>query len=44
MTTKLIWGILGGAVLGAAFGYVGGNTGIGIASLLVLSPPGLGII
>ena len=31
MTGKLIWGILGGVVLGAAFGAVGGNTGIGIA-------------
>ena len=31
MASKLIWGILGGAVLGAAFGYVGGNTAIGIA-------------
>lgn len=31
MTSKLIWGILGGTVLGAMFGYVGGNTPIGIA-------------
>ena len=31
MTTKLIWGILGGVVLGAAFGTLAGNTGIGIA-------------
>nr|CAD6614846.1 hypothetical protein RKHAN_02736 [Rhizobium sp. Khangiran2] len=31
MTGKLIWGILGGIILGAAFGYAGGNTPIGIA-------------
>ena len=31
MAGKLVWGILGGLVLGAAFGYVGGNTAIGIA-------------
>jgi hypothetical protein len=31
MARKLIWGILGGAALGAAFGYFGGNTAIGIA-------------
>jgi hypothetical protein len=30
MPTKLIGGLIGGAVLGAAFGYVGGNTIIGI--------------
>jgi F0F1-type ATP synthase assembly protein I len=31
MARKLIWGILGGVILGAAFGYAGGNTPIGIA-------------
>lgn len=31
MASKLIWGILGGVVLGASFGYAGGNTPIGIA-------------
>ncbi len=31
MSTKLVWGILGGVVLGAMFGQLGGNTGIGIA-------------
>ena len=31
MATKLIWGILGGVVLGAAFGYAADNTAIGIA-------------
>lgn len=31
MARKLVWGTLGGAVLGAAFGYLGGNTAIGIA-------------
>jgi hypothetical protein len=31
MAGKLIWGILGGVILGATFGYAGGNTPIGIA-------------
>lgn len=31
MATKLVWGILGGVVLGAAFGTIAGNTPIGIA-------------
>ncbi|WP_173425155.1 hypothetical protein [Pseudorhizobium marinum] len=31
MAGKLIWGILAGVILGAAFGYAGGNTAIGIA-------------
>ena len=31
MAGKLIWGTLGGVVLGAAFGYAGGNMPIGIA-------------
>jgi F0F1-type ATP synthase assembly protein I len=31
MSSKLIWGILGGVVIGAAFGAIAGNTPIGIA-------------
>ncbi len=31
MASKLVWAILGGVVLGAAFGNVGGNSGIWIA-------------
>ena len=31
MAYRLIWGILAGVILGAAFGYIGGNTAIGIA-------------
>ena len=31
MANKLIWAILGGLVVGSAFGYAGGNTAIGIA-------------
>ncbi len=31
MAGKLIWGILGGVILGAAFGHAGGNTSVGIA-------------
>ena len=31
MAYRLIWGILGGVVIGAAFGYAYGNTAIGIA-------------
>jgi len=31
MSTKLIWGVLGGVVIGAAFGAIAGNTPIGIA-------------
>jgi hypothetical protein len=31
MANKLIWAILGGVILGAGFGYAGGNTAIGIA-------------
>jgi hypothetical protein len=31
MTSKLTWGILFGVVIGATFGYVGGNPPIGIA-------------
>jgi hypothetical protein len=31
MSRKLIWGVLGGVVIGAAFGAIAGNTPIGIA-------------
>jgi hypothetical protein len=31
MSMKLVWGLLGGLVIGAAFGAVAGNTPIGIA-------------
>lgn len=31
MASKLTWGILFGVVIGAMFGYAGGNTPIGIA-------------
>jgi hypothetical protein len=31
MSGKLIWGVLGGVVIGAAFGAIAGNTPIGIA-------------
>ena len=31
MAYRLTWGILAGVILGAAFGYIGGNTAIGIA-------------
>ena len=31
MQNKLIWGILGGVVIGASLGYAAGNTAIGIA-------------
>lgn len=31
MSTKLIWGVLGGVVIGAALGAIAGNTPIGIA-------------
>ena len=43
MTTKLVWGILGGAVLGAAFGTVAGNTGIGIAICIAAGAIAAGI-
>lgn len=43
MTTKLIWGILGGLVVGAAFGAVGGNTGIGIAICMAAGAVAAGI-
>lgn len=31
MSSKLVWGVLGGVVIGAAFGTIAGNTPIGIA-------------
>jgi hypothetical protein len=31
MASKLTWGILFGVIVGATFGYAGGNTPIGIA-------------
>jgi hypothetical protein len=31
MSSKLVWGVLGGVVIGAAFGAIAGNTPIGIA-------------
>jgi hypothetical protein len=43
MTGKLIWGILGGLVLGAAFGWVGGNTAIGIAICMAAGAVAAGI-
>jgi hypothetical protein len=33
---KLLCGLAGGAILGAAFGWVGGNTPIGIAICVAL--------
>lgn len=43
MAGKLTWGMLGGVVLGAAFGYVGGNTGIAIAICMAAGAVGAGI-
>jgi hypothetical protein len=43
MTSKLIWGILGGAAIGAAFGTVAGNTGIGIAICIAAGAIAAGI-
>jgi hypothetical protein len=43
MTTKLIWGILGGVVIGAAFGAVAGNTAIGIAVCMAAGAVAAGI-
>jgi hypothetical protein len=43
MARKLIWGILGGVVLGAAFGYVAGNTAIGIAICMAAGAVAAGI-
>ena len=43
MTNKLIWGILGGLVIGAGFGSVAGNTGIGIAICMAAGAVAAGI-
>jgi hypothetical protein len=43
MTSKLTWGILGGVVVGATFGAVGGNTGIGIAICMAAGAIAAGI-
>jgi hypothetical protein len=43
MATKLIWGILGGVALGAAFGYVAGNTAIGIVVCMVAGAVAAGL-
>lgn len=43
MAGKLIWGILGGVILGAAFGYAGGNTAIGIAICMAAGAIAAGI-
>lgn len=43
MAGKLIWGILGGVVLGMAFGYAGGNTGIGIAVCMATGAVAAGV-
>lgn len=43
MAGKLTWGILGGLVLGAGFGYVGGNTAIGIAICMAAGAIAAGI-
>lgn len=43
MAKKLIWGILGGVVLGAAFGYVGGNTAIGIVVCMAAGSVAAGV-
>lgn len=43
MASKLIWGILGGVVLGAAFAHVAGNTAIGIAVCMTADAVAAGI-
>ena len=43
MAQKLIWGILGGFVIGAAFGAAGGNTGIFIAICMAAGAVAVGI-
>jgi hypothetical protein len=43
MAGKLIWGILGGVILGAAFGYIGGSTSIGIAVCMAAGAVAAGI-
>lgn len=44
MTGKLIWGILGGVILGASFGYIGGNTGVGIAICVAAGAIAAGVL
>jgi Na+/citrate or Na+/malate symporter len=43
MANKLVWAILGGTVLGAAFGYQGGNTAMGIAICIVAGAVAAGV-
>lgn len=43
MASKLIWGILLGVIVGAAFGYIGGNTPIGIAICIAAGAIAAGI-
>ncbi|WP_292241414.1 hypothetical protein [Mesorhizobium sp.] len=43
MASKLVWGILGGVVLGAAFGTLGGNTGIWIAVCIAAGAVAAGV-
>ncbi len=43
MASKLVWGILGGVVVGASFGYLGGNTAIGIAVCIAAGALAAGI-
>lgn len=43
MATKLVWGILGGLVVGAAFGYIAGNTPIGIAVCMAAGAVAAGV-
>ncbi|WP_323014693.1 hypothetical protein [Devosia sp.] len=43
MASKLIWAILGGAILGAAFGAMAGNTAIGIAICIAAGAIAAGI-
>jgi hypothetical protein len=43
MASKLIWGILGGVVIGGALGYIAGNTAIGIAVCIAAGAIAAGI-
>ncbi len=43
MASKLTWGILFGVVVGAAFGYAGGSTPIGIAVCIAAGAIAAGI-
>ncbi|MHA6692070.1 hypothetical protein [Devosia sp. A449] len=43
MANKLIWGILGGGVLGAAIGSIAGNTPVGIAVCIAAGAVAAGI-